>query len=109
MKLEFDAMETTELTEFYGGKQCLRAKMFTDENNRIFRGVLAPGASIGYHRHDAGSEIVYVCSGTGTALYDDGREALFPGACHYCPKGHSHSLINDGGEDLVFFAVVPRQ
>ena len=29
--------------------------------------------------------------------------------CHYCPKGHSHGLFNDGDEDLVFFAVVPAQ
>lgn len=34
---------------------------------------------------------------------------LKPGDCHYCPKGHSHSLENDGAEDLVFYTVVPRQ
>ena len=33
------------------------------------------------------------------------RGRLIPGAS---PKGHTHSLINDGGEDLVFFAVVPE-
>ena len=38
-----------------------------------------------------------------------GQETLTAGDCHYCPKGHSHSLINGGGEDLVFFAVIPQQ
>ena len=34
---------------------------------------------------------------------------LKPGDCHYCPKGHSHSLENDGAEDLVFYTVVAQQ
>ena len=72
-------------------------------------GRLVPGASIGLHTHEAGSEIVYILSGEGKALYDGGQETLTAGDCHYCPKGHSHSLINGGGEDLVFFAVIPQQ
>ena len=31
------------------------------------------------------------------------------GYCHYCKKGSSHTLVNDGEEELVFFAVVPQQ
>ncbi|MFR7893260.1 MAG: hypothetical protein ACLU38_03455 [Dysosmobacter sp.] len=41
-------------------------------------------------------------------LYDGVWEPVAPGTCHYCPKGHSHSLVNDGTEDLVTFAVVPE-
>ena len=37
------------------------------------------------------------------------RERVEAGVCHYCPKGHTHSMINDSDEDLVFFAVVPVQ
>ena len=51
-------------------------------------------------------------SGTGKVLCGGACEPLSAGSCHYCPKGHEHSLINDsaeGGEDLVFFAVVPEQ
>ena len=41
---------------------------------------------------------------------DDGEELLSPGQCHYCPKGHSHSLINASPtETLVYLAVVPEQ
>ena len=83
--------------------------MFIDADNKIMRGRLIPGASIGLHTHETSSEIIYILSGTGKALYDGGEEALSPGDCHYCPKGHSHSLINDGDADLTFFAVVPEQ
>mgnify|MGYP000196439956 CR=1 FL=1 len=70
----------------------------------------AAGAGV-LHRpaHPRGSsEIVYVLSGTGKALYGGGEERLTPGDCHYCPEGHAHSLINDGTQTLEFFAVVPQ-
>ena len=44
---------------------------------------------------------------TGKVLYDGEYEPLQAGSCHYCPKGHTHALINDGNEDLVFYAVLP--
>ena len=49
----------------------------------------------------------YILSGTGKVLCDGVYEPLAPGCCHYCPKGHEHSLINDGGEDLVILAMIP--
>lgn len=109
MLIDFSKMELTVLKSFYGGEQEMRANMHVDEKNRILRGRLAPGASIGMHTHETSSEIIYILSGTGKALYDDGVETLSPGMCHYCEKGHAHSLINDGAEELCFFAVVPQQ
>ncbi len=109
MKLEFDRMEETILPQFNGGEKEFAARMLIDEHNRILRGRLVPGASIGLHTHETSSEIVYVLSGTGTMLCDGGAEELAPGDCHYCPKGHCHSFVNTGTEDLVFFAVVPQQ
>lgn len=58
--------------------------------------------------HETSSEVMYFLSGTGKVLYDGVWEPVAPGTCHYCPKGHSHSLVNDGTEDLVTFAVVPE-
>lgn len=29
--------------------------------------------------------------------------------CHYCRKGQTHTLVNDGTEDIIFYAVVPQQ
>lgn len=82
--------------------------MFTDPLVKIMRGKLAPGASIGLHTHETNSEIIYVLEGNGKVLYDGEYETVGAGSCHYCPKGHEHSLINDSQADLIFFAVVPE-
>ena len=109
MKLEFSKMEEQVMPNFMGGEKAVRAQMRVDELGKIMHGVLEPGASIGLHTHETNSETVYILSGTGKALYDDGVEQLGPGDCHYCPKGHTHSLINTGSEPLEFLAVVPNQ
>lgn len=36
-------------------------------------------------------------------------ETVSAGGCHYCPKGHTHSMVNNSSEDIVFFAVIPEQ
>ena len=108
MILSFAQMEETPMPQFKGGEKTTYARMYTDAHNRIMRSRLEPGASIGLHTHEGNSEAVYILSGTGKALYDGGEERLQPGDCHYCPEGHSHSIVNDGTEDLVFFAVVPQ-
>jgi len=112
MLIEFDKMETAVIPHMRGGEKQVSAKMYTDELGKIMRGRLIPGATIGMHTHDTSSEIIYILSGKGKILYDGGSEPLEAGSCHYCPKGHTHSLMNDspeGGEDLCFFAVIPEQ
>lgn len=109
MKIEFARMEENRMHEFKGGTGDTVAKMHVDELGKIMHGRLEAGASIGFHRHETSSEIIYILNGHGKCLYDDGEEKLVAGDCHYCPKGHSHSLINDSDGDLVFFAVVPEQ
>mgnify|MGYP002276220802 FL=1 len=109
MRIDFDTMETTVIPHFRGGEKEVSSEMFIDADNKIMRGRLIPGASIGLHTHETSSEIIYILSGTGKALCDGAYEELSAGRCHYCPKGHTHSLINDGDADLTFFAVVPEQ
>lgn len=109
MLIDFKAMEETVLLNFYGGEGALRARMRVDELGKIMLGRLEPGGSIGPHTHENSSEILYILSGTGKVLYDGAYEPLGPGSCHYCPRGHAHSLINDSDGDLEFFAVVPNQ
>ena len=109
MILDYSAMETTHIPNFVGGDGTLHAQMRVDELGKILKGVLDPGSSIGYHTHETSSEIIYILSGAGKVKYDDGEEAVSAGQCHYCPKGHSHALINNSGGPLEFFAVVPNQ
>ena len=109
MLIEFDKMEETVIPRFLNGEGVTRARMWVDELSKIMRGALEPGSCIGLHTHDTSSEIIYILAGKGKVLYDGEYEPLSAGSCHYCPKGHSHSLINDSQGILEFFAVVPVQ
>lgn len=109
MVVDFGNMQETVIPQFYGGEKETVARLRVDENGKIMLGRLEPGASIGVHTHETSSEIIYILSGVGESFYDGAWETIKPGQCHYCPKGHTHSLCNKGEEDLVFFAVVPNQ
>ena len=108
MIIKFDEIKEKELQAFHGGEGALIANMFVDEKNKILRGKLVPGASVGVHRHIPSSEIIFILSGKGKSICDGKEELLFAGDCHYCPKGSEHCLINVGEEDLLFYAVVPQ-
>ena len=101
MLIRFDELEPSVVSHMKGGEGEARLQLVQDVDNKIMRSVLAPGASIGLHTHETSSEVMYFLSGTGKVLYDGVWEPVAPGTCHYCPKGHSHSLVNDGTEDLV--------
>ena len=116
MKIRFDEMEVTVLPQFKGGEKEFAANMFFDGTNRIFKGRLVPGATIGMHTHEDSCEVIFVLEGNGTIVErtpESQDETILPvsaGDCLYCQKGHTHSLRNTAEEgDLVFYAVVPRQ
>ena len=116
MKIRFEEMEVTVLPQFKGGEKEFAANMFFDGTNRIFKGRLIPGATIGMHTHDDSCEVIFILEGSGTMVEDQSsqdQEVVIPvsaGDCLYCQKGHSHSLRNTAEEgDLVFYAVVPKQ
>ncbi len=109
MLIDFSKMEEQVIPGFLGGEGTVRARMRVDELGKIMRAALEPGSSIGLHTHDASSEIIYILAGKGKVLCDGEYETLSAGNCHYCPKGHSHSLINDSDAPLELFAVVPVQ
>ena len=109
MNIDFSEMELSSFPEFKGGAKELRAKMFFDGTNRIMKGLLVPGASIGMHTHDDSCEVIFITSGRGSVIMDGETSPVYAGLCHYCPQGHTHSLINDSDADLEFLAVVPKQ
>lgn len=108
MLIEFDSLESQTIQNFKGGEGSVTAQAHVDANNRIMKAVVHPHSSIGWHQHVGSSEIVYVLSGTGKVVVEGGEEPLVPGTCHYCAEGQYHSVVNDGTEDLVVFAVVPQ-
>jgi quercetin dioxygenase-like cupin family protein len=112
MILKLEDIPLSYLPEFKGGTKELAANMFFDGTNRILKGRLVPGASIGLHTHEDSCEVIFVVSGQGQLLEPEhGHKEVRAGDCLYCPKGYSHSLINpeDSDEDLVFLAVVAAQ
>ena len=79
---------------FKGGEGIFYNKMYTDGVNKMMHGKLPSGSSIGYHKHEGDCEMIFIIKGEGTVLYDDTKNPVKSGQCHYCPEGHSHSLIN---------------
>jgi mannose-6-phosphate isomerase-like protein (cupin superfamily) len=60
--------------------------------------------------------VIFILEGSGTILEKDPSKAVdtitqvTSGHCLYCPKGHTHSLLNTSDVDnLIFYAVVPQQ
>ncbi len=67
---------------------------------------LAPGASIGLHRHDTDEEVYAIASGLGIYSYDGGECEARAGDIFTTKRGMSHALRNTGSDPLIFFAVV---
>ena len=116
MKIDFSKIDESILPNFKGGEKEFAANMFFDGTNRIFKGRLIPGATIGMHTHEDSCEVIFILEGKGMIIECslDSNEQLCSqvssGDCLYCPKGHSHSLQNTSSEgDLIFYAVVPKQ
>jgi len=70
------------------------------------RMVIAPGASIGEHAHEADDEIYIVLSGQGRILEKGAWQEIHPGDAILTGNGASHSVENTGGEPLVIAAVI---
>lgn len=109
MVLDWDTMEEKPFPHFKGGEGTVYGKMYFDGMNRLLMARLAPGASIGLHTHDTSSEIIHVLGGRARIIMDGAEEIVLPGQVHYCAKGHSHTTISAGEEDLVMLAIVPEQ
>lgn len=114
MIIDFKGIDLSVMPNFKGGEKELAANMFFDGTNRIFKGRLVPGATIGMHTHDDSCEVIFILEGCGTiveGMPEDQRVLpVKAGDCLYCEKGQSHSLRNTAqAGDLVFYAVVAKQ
>ena len=109
MQIRFEDIPEAVVPHARGGEKEFRKRAFTTDDNTVMLGRLIPGASLGVHTHEDESETMYILSGTGRMYYDGAYETLTAGQAHHCPKGHTHGLENAGEDDLVFFAVLPKQ
>ena len=108
MTIRFEEMPEEILHRMRDGEGNVHKKGFEDDAVRIMTLSLEPGASIGRHVHDANFEVFYGISGNGKVLFEDTEEPMSPGISHYCPQGHTHSLVNNGTEMLTVFAIVAK-
>ncbi|UQZ88411.1 cupin domain-containing protein [Deltaproteobacteria bacterium Smac51] len=68
---------------------------------------LPVGASIGFHVHENDEEIYIIVSGRGIYTDNDKKTyAVTVGDVTLTRRGEGHGLANDGGEPLVFSAVI---
>ena len=108
MIIDLKNLPSLEHHNFKEGKGVFIAHTYFDGKTKIMLGKLPPGSSIGYHTHTDDSEVITCISGVGNVVLKEGNETLRPGNVHYCPKGESHSLENNGTEDLTVYAIVTR-
>ena len=108
MIIDFAKISEKTFANFKDGEKNTTIGMYSDDGIKIMRGMLEPGASIGYHTHETNSEIIYILSGDAKVKYDGEMLDLPCGKAHYCPQGHAHSLINDSDSTVIFFAAVPE-
>ena len=106
MIADFRTIPEVEKPHFKGGEGSMFSHEKVTEAGKFMLNRLPKGATIGMHTHTEDKEIIYVLSGTGKAIINGLEETIYPGDCHFCPAGSSHTVINTGDEDLVFFAAV---
>ena len=53
MLINFDQIPETVIPNMRGGEGQVASHMHVDEHNKIMKGLLAPGCTIGLHTHDS--------------------------------------------------------
>lgn len=66
---------------------------------------LRPGDRAGLHTHAHTEELFYFISGTGRVVLDGNEYRVESGSVVLTPLGSTHSVENDGNEDLAYIVV----
>lgn len=67
---------------------------------------LMPGCGVGYHTHEADTELYYITKGT-LSYNDNGVETtVSAGDVTICPPGEGHSITNQSDEVCEFVALI---
>ena len=78
-----------------------------NDKGRMFANItLKPGCGIGFHVHEAESELFYLIKGE--VLYNDNgvEQVLTAGDVMICPAGTGHGVTNNGTETAELCAVI---
>lgn len=108
MTLDFHSLSPAVVPHFKGGEGEAQVRTaVSDGMGRILMLTLPVGSSIGLHTHTGNCEVIYVLSGSGRCIDDDAEYPITAGMCHYCPEGHTHSIVNTGDTELKLLGVLP--
>ena len=97
-------METTYLAHGGAIAQMILDRRILQEIGFLAIATLAPGKEIEAHV-DPMEEIYFVLNGSGVMSVDDEKRQVGPGDATWIPTGSSHSLLNNGDEELVILVV----
>ena len=100
--------------------KCIRGGIGEVEMHRLLNGademygkgrmfnhmILAPGNTVGWHKHEGDNEVFYILSGSGEYNDNGTVAAVHPGDVCICNDGEFHSLANTGSEPLEFIALI---
>jgi uncharacterized cupin superfamily protein len=73
--------------------------------NFIHDDILAPGVSVGVHRHERDEEYYYIVSGEGMLTLDDEQFPVKAGDISAVYPGGRHGLANTGAQDLRIIVI----
>ena len=97
-------LETTYIAHGGAIAQMILDRRILKEIGFLAIASLAPGKEIEAHV-DPMEEIYFVMTGSGKMQVDEDSRQVGPGDATWIPAGSSHSLLNNGDEDLVIFVV----
>ena len=93
MLINFNQLPENVIPHMRGGDGQVVNRMHVDRDNKIMKGLLAPGCTIGLHTHDTSSEIIYILSGTDRGSYSPSHSTLpVPGRSTTAPRAMSTAL-----------------
>ncbi len=97
-------LETTYIAHGGAIAQMILDRRILKEIGFLAIASLAPEKEIEAHV-DPMEEIYFVLTGSGKMRVDDDSRQVGPGDATWIPAGSSHSLFNNGNEDLVILVV----
>jgi mannose-6-phosphate isomerase-like protein (cupin superfamily) len=97
-------LETTYIAHGGAIAQMILDRRILKEIGFLAIASLAPDKEIEAHA-DPMEEIYFVLTGSGKMRVDDDSRQVGPGDATWIPAGSSHSLLNNGIEDLVILVV----
>jgi mannose-6-phosphate isomerase-like protein (cupin superfamily) len=105
-------MREEQMHEMKGGKGHVRLFHLLEKDELSGKGrlcvreVIAPGYSIGYHKHEGDFELYYILEGEGI-INDNGlRVTVRKGDVVRTGNGEAHSIENIGDKDLELIAII---